>query len=348
MSKIIVSIIFPCYNAACFIETAIRSILNQTFEDFELIIIDDASYDNTIEIIKKFNDDRIMLIQKPENTGYTNSLNYGLKISKGEYIARMDADDISLPTRLEKQVNLLKNNPEIILCGSWYQILNTKDIIKLPETHEEIGIAFLEWNPMAHSSVMFRRNVIIKNNLHYDTSMEPSEDYDLWVKLYNYGKIHNIPEVLLQYRQHGEQVSVKKNEKQKRNALLIRNNLLQKLYDPLRPGIDIFSLPQFNKNCYTDNRILFKKYISELNYLNQRNQITGFFDKQKFSSFCEKKKHKLIENYFLKSNQFEFKKLPDFLSLKNKYFRHFKNADKKSIIVKSLLGDYTAKEQNSE
>ena len=118
-----ISVLMPVYNCELYVQEAIDSILNQTFIDFELLIIDDCSTDKTVEIINNYADKRIKLTTKPHNTGLTNSLNYGLSIAQGQYIARMDGDDVSVLDRFEKQVKFLDTNPDIILCGTWYQLM---------------------------------------------------------------------------------------------------------------------------------------------------------------------------------------------------------------------------------
>jgi glycosyltransferase involved in cell wall biosynthesis len=123
----------PVYNCELYIKEAIYSILNQTFTDYELIIIDDCSTDSTADIIKDYSDSRIIFFEKDSNSGYTNSLNYGLSVAKGEYIARMDGDDISLPTRLEKQVHFLNSNPDIVLCGTSYSIMEQQGVFYMPQ-----------------------------------------------------------------------------------------------------------------------------------------------------------------------------------------------------------------------
>ena len=125
-----ISVIMPVYNCFDYIQEAINSILNQTFSDFELIIIDDYSSDGTVDLIKKFNDPRIKLTVKSVNSGISNSLNYGLKIAKGKYIARMDGDDISFPDRFERQVKFMDLNPKVILCGGGYISINSNQGIK--------------------------------------------------------------------------------------------------------------------------------------------------------------------------------------------------------------------------
>lgn len=121
--KPLISVLMPVYNCSKYIHSSTTSILNQTFSDIELIIIDDCSTDNTVDIIKTFNDKRIVLIVKQKNSGITNSLNYALDIAKGKYIARMDGDDISNIDRLEKQYEFMEGHPDVVLCGGGYEVI---------------------------------------------------------------------------------------------------------------------------------------------------------------------------------------------------------------------------------
>lgn len=225
----LVSVIMPVYNCELYIKEAVESILNQTFQDFELIIIDDCSSDSTLQICKSFVDNRIMIIEKDHNSGITNSLNFGLHTAKGKFIARMDGDDISMPTRFEKQVAFLDSNPEIILCGTSYIVIGQDQAYSLPQSHEAIKVNLLQANCIVHPSVMLRKDILIANNLSYDFKMEPAEDYDLWVRLAQVGKLHNLPECLLQYRVHDSQVSTIRNDKQIQVANQVRLKVLQLL-----------------------------------------------------------------------------------------------------------------------
>lgn len=231
-----VTVLMPVYNCELYIREAIDSILNQTFKDFEFLIIDDASSDGTVSIIQSYIDSRIQFIEKPLNTGYTNSLNLGLQIAKGKYIARMDGDDISLPERFAKQITFLEANQDIIVCGSWYAIIGSDTIVKLPEHHDAIKLAFLKGNCMAHPSVMMRKKLLNEFPIVYDPSKEPAEDYDLWVRLALQGSLlHNLQEVLLDYRIHNTQVSKKQNLKQMSGVLETKHRVFNCLELNLLP-----------------------------------------------------------------------------------------------------------------
>lgn len=211
-----ISVLMPVYNCKPYIAEAVNSILSQTFEDFEFIIIDDASTDGTVEFIETFKDPRIQLIRKPHNSGYTNSLNMGLKIAKGKYIARMDGDDISYPDRFRRQLDFFQKYPEAIVCGTNYRIMQTGKVNHHPSSLEEVKVALLSGCYVAHPTVMFKKEVLIANNIRYNPEYEPAEDYNLWVTLSQYGLIGNLNEVLLDYRTHDRQVSILFSERQQR------------------------------------------------------------------------------------------------------------------------------------
>ncbi|HCJ66447.1 MAG TPA: glycosyl transferase family 2 [Elusimicrobia bacterium] len=195
-----VSVIMAAHNEEHNISRTIKSILNQTFSDFEFIIINDGSTDKTDEIIKKYRyeDKRIHIISK-ENTGLADSLNIGIQHSSGEYIARMDADDVADEKRLEIQVNYLDNNPEIVMVGSWCYLIDLDRNIRIeckpPILNEDIRKHLQKDNPFIHSSVMMRKSVINKVG-GYDR-IQRMEDYDLWVRITKDYKVANIPMFLI-------------------------------------------------------------------------------------------------------------------------------------------------------
>lgn len=201
----------PVYNGEKYLRESIDSILNQTFQDFEFLIIDDGSSDRSLEIIKSYQDNRIRIIKNAKNLGISQSLNNGLNLAKGDYIARMDCDDISLPNRFYTQVNFLNRNSEVVVVGSYMDLIDpegykTKQQYLYPLTNENIIYSMLYSNPMGHPSVMFRREEVIKvggYRLKKEWNNLSTEDYDLWLRLATHSyKLANIPEVLICYRDH--------------------------------------------------------------------------------------------------------------------------------------------------
>ncbi len=203
-----ISVLLPIYNAEKFLEESINSILNQTYSDFELIAIDDGSTDSSIKVLSSFTDKRIKIILNESNIGLVNTLNKGIDMCEGEYIARMDADDISFSTRFEKQVKLLDSNTDIGVCSTWLEFFgDTHEIIKFPVDHNEIFWRFLLGVQLGHANSMIRRNLLEKFNIRYNALFPHSEDTNLWVNLLPHTKFANVPEVLYKYRKYNEQVT---------------------------------------------------------------------------------------------------------------------------------------------
>ena len=199
-----ISVLLPAFNAEKYIEHAIQSILNQTYSNFELIILNDGSSDSTEEIIKSFKDTRILYINNEQNIGLVSTLNKGLKLAKGKYIARMDADDISYIDRFSKQYLFLENNPSYIICSSSRRNFNDSNnrehISYMPVSDSAIRISSIFGTPFTHPAVMFRKEIVLENILFYDKSFKYTQDYDLWIRMLKYGKGYNFNEALLAYR----------------------------------------------------------------------------------------------------------------------------------------------------
>ena len=228
----LVTVLMSTYNNEKTVSRAIDSILNQTFTDYEFLIINDASKDRTERVIKRFSDSRIRIISNKKNLGLTRSLNKGLKEAKGKYLARIDADDISLPKRLEKQVNFLQNNPDFILIGTSFNIINKKGkIIKKVEFNlnpEELYYDLIFQNMFAHSSVLFKLEDVIKLG-EYSERLKYAQDYDLWCKLSKIGKIWVLPDILTKWCDDPSNISNQKRRKQQKIGKDIFVNNLKSL-----------------------------------------------------------------------------------------------------------------------
>jgi glycosyltransferase involved in cell wall biosynthesis len=225
-----VTVLMPVYDSEQYLREAIESILNQTYKKFEFLIINDGSTDSSRSIILSYKDNRIRLIDNEKNIGLTKSLNKGIKLANGEYIARMDADDISLPERLQKQLDYMEQNTRVGVCGSWYKIFDNKDrIVKTLQKSENIRISLFFKNSLGHSTVMIRKEHLLVNGLYYDESMEMAQDYFLWVRLSEYTKCYNLPEVLQLYRVYPEQISISSRKSQDNYADQVRLYQLQKI-----------------------------------------------------------------------------------------------------------------------
>jgi glycosyltransferase involved in cell wall biosynthesis len=222
----LITVLMPVYNGEKYLAEAIDSILNQTYKDFEFLIINDGSSDKTDEIISSYDDSRIRHIISDMNLGIIKSLNKGIKLSKGEYIARMDADDISCPERFNKQIQFMNTHPSIAVCGTFTEIFYCKSkkqqFFNLPIDNEAIKAHLFFNSPFVHSSVMFRKSTIDSNIFYYNKKYIYAEDYELWCRISNCGyQLANIPQVLLNYRYHLNNISLIKSTQQQKNAFKI-------------------------------------------------------------------------------------------------------------------------------
>ena len=226
----------PAYNAEKYVAEALQSILDQTFKEFELIIIDDCSSDKTSQIIHSFSDPRIILLKNSKKLGVAASLNLGIASAKGEYIARMDADDISLPRRLENQLEYMDKHPKIGISGAFAKIISTpqnRKTWKQPINDSEIKALMLFSCPLLHPTVIFRKKTLDEYNLRYNENYQSAQDYELWSRAIDYVTFGNLPKVVLRYRVHTDAVSHFRSTEQKENAGTIRAYLCQKMNIPI-------------------------------------------------------------------------------------------------------------------
>jgi glycosyltransferase EpsE len=201
--KVKVTFIMSVFNEESVLSSAIESILKQSYQDWLLIIVDDGCTDNSQKLVNYYanNDKRITCTINKSNKGLAYSLNKAVEGSSSKYIARMDADDICLPNRLETQLQYLEHHPEVDVLGTGAQVLNvnnSKTIVLKPESHNAILNSIEKTNPFFHSSVMMRRSFVESMN-GYDTKCLRAQDYDLWLRGVDKFKYHNLPEVLMTY-----------------------------------------------------------------------------------------------------------------------------------------------------
>jgi glycosyltransferase involved in cell wall biosynthesis len=249
--KPLISVILPVYNVEKYITECIESILSQTLQDFEILVIDDCSEDNTIEIIRSFNDERIFIIEKKVNKGLVDSLNIGFKKAIGKYIARVDGDDINTLDRFEEQFNFLNNNKNIDACGCWLQAFGDNDfIIKHQKTHNKIQSLMLLSNSMSLGATMLRRSSY--KSFNFNAKMLHVEDYDYWARTIFACKVHNLQKILYYYRVHDKQVSFTFNKIQKKNDILIKLNLFKKInYDQRKFSDELLIKIMFSSEYFT-------------------------------------------------------------------------------------------------
>lgn len=223
-----ITVLLTTYNCEDFLLPAITSVLKQNYTDYELVVIDDGSTDHTEELVKSIPDSRLIFHKNPKNSGIVYSLNKGLKIARGKYIARMDSDDLMLQNRLQHQFLFLEANPEYGMVGSAYQIIDDKGSFLQPvyprTNNDEISLALLFGNQFGHPTVTMRSDLV--KRLKYRNTFPYAEDYDLWCRLSKISKIGNLPDCYLSYRWH-------KNNTMNTRMDTIKSSLVQLLAQEL-------------------------------------------------------------------------------------------------------------------
>jgi len=335
LSEIKITVIMPVYNCVRYVQEAVDSILEQTFTDFEFLIIDDASTDGTLAILKQYTDPRIKLIEKPQNSGYTNSLNYGLSIAKGKYIARMDGDDVSTPDRLQIQYTYMELHEKIVVCGTAIQILGTDNIYIGPENYEDIKISLLKENCLAHPSVMIRLSVLKERLISYDVTAEPAEDYRLWVRLCKYGELYNYPKVMLHYRLHNSQVSQQRSLQQSKSAIISRIEMLKLVYGDMTENEMNLLVKIFNNlKVLTFEEI--KAFLLLQNKIIDKNK-TNFFKSDELREYLETLKTERLKKYFLARNYYNPLIFRRYFSIKKQTKFHLNFLEEIKLIIKCVL-----------
>ncbi len=202
-----ITVLMPVFNAERWLKQAIESILQQTFTDFEFLIIDDGSTDSSRNIIQSYEDSRINLVLNSDNRGLIYSLNHGLSLAKGKYIARMDADDISLPERLKIQYNFMEAHEKVVLSSGFAEKIDPSgkslEIMTPPVSDAEIKTKLYFASPIIHPLAIYHKHKALEVK-GYQEDHKYAEDYGLWLKMAKAGELANIPEIMLQYRRHPE------------------------------------------------------------------------------------------------------------------------------------------------
>jgi len=296
MSTPLLSIIMLSYNAELYLKEAISSILLQDFNDYEFIIIDDCSTDNSLEIIKSFKDLRIKIHQNKTNQGIVYNRNRGIKLSSGKYIGMLDSDDIALPGKFRKQIEFLEKNPDFGMIGSWALLIDNngkllKNNWKLSARPEKIPSIMFFKNYFVQSAVVFRREVL--PDYLYKTGYEIVEDYKLWMDIIKKSKAWNLPEYLVKYRIHGNNMTISGENIVKENLVAVYNELFKelgiepteeelKIHHIIREGLLIRDFNTF-KNA--------KNWLIKLLYYNS---IKKIYDRKAFAEMLLNRWTKLI------------------------------------------------------
>lgn len=227
-----ITVLMPLYNGERYIRQAIESILCQTWRDYELLIIDDGSRDAGPDIISTIQDERIVLLRNPSNMGVAATLNRGLEVARGRYIARMDADDISLPDRLERQVRFMDKHPDVGISGGWVRLFGGGELpytCRVPTDRHAVAAYMLFENALWHVTAIMRRDVLSRASLYYDPVFSRSEDYDLWTRAGQHFALANIDQISVRVRRHKESVTRSNWEEMTKQTEIIQERLLQKI-----------------------------------------------------------------------------------------------------------------------
>lgn len=273
-----VTVLMPTYNVAPYVREAIDSVMQQTYTDFELLVIDDCSTDNTIEVVRSIDDPRIRIFQNEKNVGLAENLNRGLSHITTEYVARMDGDDIAEPCWLEREVAILDNHPDIGICSGGFERFGTvKSLVRFPERHEDCMA-----NMLFECSVIvptFRMSLYRDHGLRYSTYAFPAEDYRFWAECLRVTRIYNIQETLFHYRMHPTQICSARREEQQRKVAQVRRYMLEWLSGDFTEEDQAYYTGQFmapqiaSKQDYQERKAFCRKMI-------EKNRSVGHFDEE--------------------------------------------------------------------
>jgi len=296
-----ISVIMPAYNAEKYIGEAIDSILNQTFTDFEFIIIDDGSSDGTVAVVKSYDDKRIRFYQNEQNMGVAATLNRGLDLATGEYIARMDSDDISLQERFEKQIYYMDEHPGCAVLGGGIELFFAKRGQRIfSKTTEILKVDLLFGCCFAHPAVMLRAKYFCRNGFRYDTHFNKMEDYDLWDRVSQQYDIAALPDVLLRYRIHPNQVTQKLTEENFHQIRMLKQRQLQRLSIYIE---DKNVLPYVNYCIgeFDTNKDNIKGLVRSFSLIKEKNKTAKLYDESILENYLSGIIKGLINNLSMSS-----------------------------------------------
>jgi hypothetical protein len=273
-----VTVLLPAYNAQAWLDEALRSVLRQSFRDLELLIIDDGSTDGTAELVRRYADDRIRIVRHERNRGLIESLNEGIDLARGRFVARMDADDIAHPRRLERQLAFLEQRADVGICGTWFRASGRRRQAKIrpPMHHDDIAATLFFRSAFAHPTVMFRRQFLDQNGLRYDPQAHHAEDYDLWVRARERTRLANLPEFLLEYRAHADQVSARYPQPQSGSAAQVRLKQLAVMLPAATEEEKSLHLRTCDGHVFSSSSELLEAR-SWLDFLREANRRAGMF-----------------------------------------------------------------------
>ncbi len=300
-----VTVILPVYNGAEFLAEMMDSVLGQTYSEFDFLIINDASTDNSEEVILSYKDPRIKYLVNEKNLGSIGTPLRAMDMCETEYIARIDQDDIWKPTKLEKQIAIMDARPQVGLCGTSIELFGDKEGVRMfPVSNEELKAGFLFGCCMSHPSVIFRKSFLVNSGLRYNPDYRLADDYKMWIDCLEHTQIYNIPEVLVKYRQHESQICSPLNaEKQ----LVVKNRVRLEMLERINKNFTQVE-KDFHINSFVDSKIEsvsdYKQFVTWSEVLLQKNKDGGSYiqpdilKKELFAFVQISYKIYLIKKYF--------------------------------------------------
>lgn len=304
----LVSVVMPVYNREKYVNDAVNSILNQTFSDFEFIIIDDSSTDSTYEILQSFNDDRMKIVKKEKNMGNYNARNEGMELAKGMYICVMDSDDIALQNRIHTQFDFMEKNKHFGLCGSYVKIMNSNEIITAPEDYNEIKVWSLSNIMCRHPTVFIRTEFLKRYKLKYNETYHYAGDYDFLVRAAQLFPVTNIQEVLLEYRKHPEQISIAFKSEQIKIVQQVIVSQLENFKKHTTDNEKQLHLSLMNRDSIKSEAD-FNNLRTWANFLLQINYTTRIYDSIHLANFLKCLLKYILKNYQISQVNNEKQKL---------------------------------------
>lgn len=294
-----VTVLMPVYNGERYVQEAVSSVLNQSFSDFELLVIDDGSSDGTWAILSSIDDPRVRLVRNEGNMGLPATLNNGILLSKGELIARMDDDDVSFPNRLELQVDFMEAHPQVAACGCGVEVFYIKGEANkhyFPTSYPTIKMESLFNNPISHPGVIFRKNIIDGHSCRYDELALWVEDYDLFSRIIQRHTVVNLPYFLLKYRVFGDSVTSRAESPEqvsyRKGAItkIQRANLFQIGFRPTQYQMDLHYLLSLTTRMRTIDFAQYgvKDIKSYLYTIRQHSVRSGYADRASASRITGK------------------------------------------------------------
>ncbi|MCQ2607428.1 MAG: glycosyltransferase [Bacteroidales bacterium] len=279
MKMPLLTVLMPVYNGEDFLRESIESILNQTYTDFLFLIINDGSTDNSENIILSYHDERIIYVKNEQNLKLIRTLNKGISLVRTKYVARMDADDVSLPERLEKQVRYMEANPEIGVLGAWCQSFGEgyNHIVKYQAEHESIRYKQLYQIQLVHPTCIMRMDVLRSQSVVYDNNYTHAEDYELFTRLSHVTKLANLQEVLHLYRKHSNAVSTVYSKPQLEASIRIKQREFALLgVNATESQIESFKL--LNYQDYNNLALSANEIMSLLESIVNANELSSYIE----------------------------------------------------------------------